>query len=454
MGPISRIWLDLDDIRAGRSSGENLDPSAWLTVIEKTLLGQAFSTTTYHRRMNVLYNLTKDLKDAKKLLKTNAEDLSKGEKLFGKRFYKVLAKASKIRKSQEKFQSSWAPGGRKGEARTAISPQTRDLIPTNGPFSRGPHLGEVEVAAGSLSQEQEGTPQDLIEVSQCSAFISPNHSGTKSLPISPNIMEKVDVPVPPKMVLDQNLVYDAVKDLRLEPPKTDYPIGGRLQHFLSNWKLLTQDSFILRIVQGLEIPFLDTPIQAAFHSPKPNQKNATDRPGDARNAFKTSHQGSSCISRSISEPCLSSPEEGRGTETSNQPEETQYVEYQHFKLEGIQALKSLIKKGDYMVKLDLSDAYFGVSIIKSHRKFLRFQWKGRIYEFQALPFGLGVGPRYCTKLLKPVIAFLRRIGVRIIIYLDDMILLNQSSQLILRDLTSLRWLLENLGFLINWKKSV
>ena len=92
------------------------------------------------------------------------------------------------------------------------------------------------MAVGSLSQEQEGTPQDLIEVSQCSAFISPNHSGTKSLPISPNIMGKVDVPVPPKMELDQNLVHDAVKDLRLEPPKLDYPIGGGLQHFLSNWK--------------------------------------------------------------------------------------------------------------------------------------------------------------------------------------------------------------------------
>ena len=35
-----------------------------------------------------------------------------------------------------------------------------------------------------------------------------------------------------------------------------------------------------------------------------------------------------------------------------------------------------------------------------------------------------------------------------------MILLNQSSHMLLRDLTSLRWLLENLGFIINWKKSV
>ena len=130
------------------------------------------------------------------------------------------------------------------------------------------------------------------------------------------------------------------------------------------------------------------------------------------------------------------------------------MEYEHFKMEGIQALKSLIKKGDFMVKLDLSDAYFGVLIQKSHRKFLRFSSCGKIYEFQALPFGLGVGPRYFTKLLKPVIAFLQRIEVRLIAYLDDMILLNQSRDMLIRDLVSLKWLLENLGFLINAKKSV
>ena len=55
--------------------------------------------------------------------------------------------------------------------------------------------------------------------------------------------------------------------------------------------------------------------------------------------------------------------------------------------------------------------------------------------------------------MKPIIAFLRRMGVRIVIYLDDMILMNQSSHMLLKDLTSLRWLLENLGFLINCGKS-
>ena len=132
----------------------------------------------------------------------------------------------------------------------------------------------------------------------------------------------------------------------------------------------------------------------------------------------------------------------------------QYIEYQHFKMEDLQALKSLTKKGDYMVKLDLKDEYFSLPIHKAFRKYLRSAWKGKINEYQVLGFGLAVGPRYFTKTLKPVIGFLRRLGIRIVIYLGDMILLNQCSQMLMKDLTSLRWLLENLGFLINWKKSV
>ena len=63
-------------------------------------------------------------------------------------------------------------------------------------------------------------------------------------------------------------------------------------------------------------------------------------------------------------------------------------------------------------------------------------------------------PLYFTKLLKPVVALLRRLGLRIIVYLDDIIVFNQTREKILRDRDSTLWLLQNLGFVINWKKSV
>ena len=59
-----------------------------------------------------------------------------------------------------------------------------------------------------------------------------------------------------------------------------------------------------------------------------------------------------------------------------------------------------------------------------------------------MPFGLTSAPREFTKRLKPEVSILRKIGLRLIIYLDDIIILNQSSQALLRDRDSALWLLQ------------
>ena len=53
---------------------------------------------------------------------------------------------------------------------------------------------------------------------------------------------------------------------------------------------------------------------------------------------------------------------------------------QKFKMEGIRAVRDLIKKNDRMVSIDLKDTYLSVTIFKDHRKFLRFIWKDVMYR--------------------------------------------------------------------------
>lgn len=63
------------------------------------------------------------------------------------------------------------------------------------------------------------------------------------------------------------------------------------------------------------------------------------------------------------------------------------------------------------------------------------------------------GPWCFTKLMRPAMAWLRSRGVRLIVYLDDILILHQSREALL---THLRWamdLLSGLGFLINREKS-
>ena len=123
-----------------------------------------------------------------------------------------------------------------------------------------------------------------------------------------------------------------------------------------------------------------------------------------------------------------------------------------FKMEGTQNLKDILTEADYMVKLDLQDAYLSVPMHKDMCKYLRFCWEGDVFEVLCLPFGLGPAPMVFTKLLKPVVSYLRLQGIRILVYLDDMLLMAQSvNDLEIHVQTTIQ-LLRCLGFVLNVKK--
>ena len=131
-----------------------------------------------------------------------------------------------------------------------------------------------------------------------------------------------------------------------------------------------------------------------------------------------------------------------------------YIHTPHFKMESIASVKDVLQSGDYMGKLDLKDAYLSILISEQHRNYLRFQWKKINYEFQMVPFGLASAPRVFTKILRPVAATMRKKGIRLIVYLDDTLVLAQSQTTLKRHVTSVAETLCNLGFTLNHKKSV
>ena len=130
-----------------------------------------------------------------------------------------------------------------------------------------------------------------------------------------------------------------------------------------------------------------------------------------------------------------------------------FVENSHFQMENISCLKSLLRKNDFMTTLDLKDAYLSVPVHKDSQKLLQFLWRNKCYAFQGLCFGLNTAPRVFTKLLKPVAAYLRKRGVRMILYLDDFLILGSSYQEVQSHTAMAVTLLENLGFTINREKS-
>ncbi|RVE43203.1 hypothetical protein evm_012152 [Chilo suppressalis] len=125
----------------------------------------------------------------------------------------------------------------------------------------------------------------------------------------------------------------------------------------------------------------------------------------------------------------------------------------HFKLEDYRTVMRLLTKNSYMCSIDLKNAYFSVCIHSDSRRYLRFKWLNRLYEFQVLPFGLNIAPYVFTKLMRPVMQYLRNQGFFCIIYLDDLLLLNDTYAGCKRNFEFTKHLLQSLGFTINFEKS-
>ena len=112
-----------------------------------------------------------------------------------------------------------------------------------------------------------------------------------------------------------------------------------------------------------------------------------------------------------------------------------------------------IRPGDWFVTIDLSDAYFHIAIYPAHRKFLRFAFQNRAYEYQVVPFGLSLAPRVFSRCVEAALSPLRNSGIRIFSYLDDYLICSSSREQALRDSTTVVNHLRTLGFSINWEKS-
>ena len=87
-----------------------------------------------------------------------------------------------------------------------------------------------------------------------------------------------------------------------------------------------------------------------------------------------------------------------------------YVQYCKFKMETLSKILTLVEKDSWLISIDFSDAYLLVTIALSHHKLLKFVWRGQIFQFVTMPFGLSKVPRKWTKLMKPPLALIRQNG--------------------------------------------
>ena len=93
-----------------------------------------------------------------------------------------------------------------------------------------------------------------------------------------------------------------------------------------------------------------------------------------------------------------------------------FVQKTKFSMETTQSVLASIQRNDWMVTMDMRDAYFHVPIHQESRPFLRFVFNSKVYQFRALCFGLTTAPQVFTRVLAPLAKIAHLAGIRIILY--------------------------------------
>lgn len=124
-------------------------------------------------------------------------------------------------------------------------------------------------------------------------------------------------------------------------------------------------------------------------------------------------------------------------------------------MENIRTAAEQIKKGDFMIKIDVKKAYYHVNIAEESRDLLRFMWGERHMRYTCLPMGLATAPWIFTKIMREVARYLRRVyKLRIAVYMDDILIIGATREIAIESAKIVAEILQELGFVINKTKSI
>ena len=130
-----------------------------------------------------------------------------------------------------------------------------------------------------------------------------------------------------------------------------------------------------------------------------------------------------------------------------------FVQLSHFRMETAQSVLQSLCPGDWMISIDLQDAYLQVLVHQESQRYLRFCLGERTFQFRVLCFGLSSAPQVFMRVMALVSSIMHRFGFRILRYLDDWQVLGSSLQEIKRGRDFLLGLCSELGVQVNLSKS-
>lgn len=242
---------------------------------------------------------------------------------------------------------------------------------------------------------------------------------------------------------------------RVDLARVAFP--ARLRHCLREWRRVTTNRDVLRLVaRGLEIE---------FSAPPALRRRSIEFWGSAEQRDHLAAHLERLLAEGIIEPSSSDadfvslffpvprPGPKRWRWCLDLREVNRFVVYRRFRMSSVASTRFFLRRGDFLTSIDLEDAYHHVPMTRRSARFLAFRALGKVWRFRALVFGLASAPRIFSLLMRPVLRHLHRLGVRVMAYLDDLLIAASSREMALRHTQLVLDCLASLGFAVNFRKS-
>ena len=139
----------------------------------------------------------------------------------------------------------------------------------------------------------------------------------------------------------------------------------RTQLHLGKWRKITSEQWVLEVIQGYKLELTSLPEQLWIPSSETDRISAGLISEEVQAMLD---KGAICrIQRNPEEGFFSRiflvpKKDGKFRPVVNLRPLNRCIQYRHFKMEGIYIVRDLLRRGDYMTRIDLKDAYFALPV--------------------------------------------------------------------------------------------
>lgn len=378
--PLASAWKELHEARATKDASATVPAAEVMHLIQHTLclVGNASEYIFQTRRAHILEHINKswsryasdEFPDAEETLFGDAFKSSLSERVEKDT---ALAKAVSITRNRQKEVSSDSDrkgGGKEGQ-----------FFRPGPPARYGDRQGRFQISdtVQSTSLQSEGEiqsherrdifPGSSLQISTPIPTLrekKPDISNAKHKPVkSPTEVLELLRSLPPSLLPNLNIILG----LEVIREHAQTPVGGCLSLFRENWQQITTDSGSSKRSQVTAWIFHSIPKQVL-----PPKEPAMSWEKAQAMTQEVNNLASKCAIRPVAphSPGFYSPvflvpkSDGSWRPVINLKELNRHVVHHHFKMEGIRMLQGLIQEVDWLVKLDLKDAYLTVPITSNH----------------------------------------------------------------------------------------